>query len=663
MKNNESEQINILGEPKIVSMKDFFMLSMEYQIPPYQRQYTWGVRQVQDFWQDIFKTVDFEFSQSKFDIKKLREHFLGNVFLRTQKGSNLIEIVDGQQRITTSFLMVFALLNLINDYSNKNELVEEYSYEFKRYSEDLKRILYPNPNKNKLRLKLGEIDNEYFINIASMTKKGDFDFETPEKNLSSKRIIERNYLIIVQLVENKLLELELITKKHYADGKTSVSIDRLRSILLIIEAILFALEETLIITYNYITGDDGDTFLMFEAINARGKPLSQIDTIKNHIFNIAFHGDPNSGNNLYEMAKASWKNLIMTHDEKAEDLLYYFFAVEFSTSKITQDRLYEFVVDYIEDSTNSPASEVNNILVRLNDYIKVFKLALNPNAFLFKQTFPNVTNERLISKINQEIQFINKHEIMMPIILKILFDLHRNKIDILSVSSIINSTVNLFIHIQLDENSISKYIDLIPRFAREISNNQEEKSLINTIKDHISKYDNQTYQKLLYDLGDKDRIIEKITRSRNEPVNKLILTKYEISLRGTAEPILDSGIFWLEHIFPKRYFSSVYWQSIYNSYLINELEKGYDESQISKEFFDRFIQNIGNMVVILDTVNSEVGIKPYSEKINVYRRNDGYSLRELVNGYGDGDFTTDSIKNRSIELAKKIYDTQLLRID
>ena len=663
MKKDSPDQIKILGNPEIVSMKEFFMLANEFQIPPYQRQYTWGVRQVKDFWQDIFKTVDFEFSESKLGVTILREHFLGNLFLRTQMGSSAIEIVDGQQRITTSFLMVFTLLNLLNDFSNKNEIDDDYAIEFKRYSEELRRILYPLLNKNKLRLKLGEIDNEYFTNIATITRKGDFDFETPEKDLSTKRIIERNYLIIVQLVEEKLLELDEITKKFYGDGKTSVSIDRLRSIILIIEAILFAIESTLVVTYNYITGDDGDTFLMFEAINARGKPLSQIDTIKNHLFGIAFHGDPNSENNLYEMAKATWKNLIMTHDEKAEDLLYYFFAVEFSTSKITQDRLYEFVVDYIEDSNISPASEVNNILVRLNDYIKVFKLVKHPNAFLFKQIFPNVTNEKLISKINQEIQFINNHEIMMPMVLKVLFDLLRNKIDILSVSTIINSAVNLFIHIQLDENSISKYIDLIPRFAREISNNQEEKSLINTIKDHISKYDNATYQKLIYDLSDRDRIIEKITRSRNESINKLILTKYEISLRGTAEPILDSGVFWLEHIFPKKYSSSVYWQSIFNTYLINELDKGYDESQISKEFFDRYIQNIGNMVVILDTVNTEVGIKPFSEKLTVYRRNDGYSLRELVNGYGEGDFTTESIRDRSLNLAEKIFDSNLLKID
>jgi len=663
MSGNKSERIRILGNPEILTLKDFFLESSYYQIPPYQRQYTWGIRQVDDFWNDLFKTVGFSYENSKIEVQFVREHFLGNVFLKTQKDSNAIEIVDGQQRITTSFLIIFALLNLINDYAQNNKLDPDYEIVFKKLSEDLRRILYPKLNENKLRLKLGEIDNDYFTSIALKTKKGELDFDVLDKSLSSKKIIERNYSKIIHLIQSKLLDLELLVKKSNNDGKTSVTIDKLNAILLIVEAIIFAIEKTLIVTFNFITGDDGDSFLMFEAINARGKPLSQIDTIKNHLFGIAFHGEPNLYEDLYNRAREIWKDLIMTHDEKAEDLLYYFLAVEFATKKVTQDKLYEFFVDHIRDASNSPAAEVHNILVRLSDYIKIFKFVLNPNAFLFTETFPGVTNDKKRSKIIQEIQFINGHEIMMPLILKVLFELKKGKIDIITVSNIINSTVNLFIHIQLDENSISKYIDLIPRFAREISSKQTVKSLLGVIKEHTNSYENQTYQKLLYDMGDKDKIVEKIVRSRNESLNKLILTKYEIYLRGTAEPIMDSSVFWLEHIFPKKYSSSAYWQSLYNNYLITELEKGYEEIQIRKEFYERFIENIGNMVITLDKVNSEVGIKPYKDKILVYRKNDGYLLRELVNLYGSDDFTTSHITSRAKDVANKIYDSGLFVID
>jgi uncharacterized protein with ParB-like and HNH nuclease domain len=89
MSDRNSDGIKILGKPVIISMKDFFLKSELYQIPPYQRQYTWGIRQVQEFWQDIFKTVDFEYTNSKLEVISVREHFLGNLFLRTQKHSNL----------------------------------------------------------------------------------------------------------------------------------------------------------------------------------------------------------------------------------------------------------------------------------------------------------------------------------------------------------------------------------------------------------------------------------------------------------------------------------------------------------------------------------------------------------------------------------------------
>lgn len=666
MSDRNSDGIKILGKPVIISMKDFFLKSELYQIPPYQRQYTWGLRQVDDYWNDIFKTlnVTFNLETSEIDIEVIREHFLGNVFLRRLLDSDTIEVVDGQQRITTTFLIIFSLLNKLSDYLKTNELTEEYQLTVKKLTEELRRILYPNLSKNMLRLRLGEIDDELFVSIALSTKKGDLDIKTLEKELSSKKIIQRNYSKICSLIDEKIDYFNQLNQHHMNDGKTESHLDELQSILKLLEAVLLALGKTLILTFNYITGDDGDSFLMFEAINARGKPLSQIDTIKNHIFGIAFAGDVDNGADLYELAKRTWKSLIMTHDEKAEDLLYYFFAVEFAKkTKLTQDKLYEFVVDHIKESDNPPASEVNNILRRLNDYILIFKFVIKPNSYLFSEIFPNSKNDKKVTNIIQEIQFINGHQIMMPFVLKTLFDLRRGLIDVITVAELINSSVNLYINIQLDKEPISKYIDLIPKFARDVSSQKTNKSLILAIKEHMNKHGNQTYQKLIYDISDREEMIDRIIHSRNEELNKLILTKLEISLRGTSEPILDSSVFWLEHIFPRKFTSSVYWQSFFNDFRITELEKGYDDSQILKEFTERFIDNIGNMVVSSDKVNSEAGIKPFGEKVNIYREHDGYLLRELVNKYGAGDFRAEQIRSRSKEIANKILDSNLIRID
>jgi uncharacterized protein with ParB-like and HNH nuclease domain len=189
MSDRNSDGIKILGKPVIISMKDFFLKSELYQIPPYQRQYTWGLRQVDDYWNDIFKTLNvaFNLETSEIDIEVIREHFLGNVFLRRLLGSDTIEVVDGQQRITTTFLIIFSLLNKLSDYLKTNELTDEYQLKAKKLTEELRRILYPNLSKNMLRLRLGEIDDELFVSIAMSTKKGDLDIKTLEKELSSKK--------------------------------------------------------------------------------------------------------------------------------------------------------------------------------------------------------------------------------------------------------------------------------------------------------------------------------------------------------------------------------------------------------------------------------------------------------------------------------------------
>ena len=91
-------------ESFVVSIAEFFLIDREnepnfdnnrknYVIPKYQREYTWTTEKVQTLISDINN----------------RDKFLGNIILN--KVPNYYEIVDGQQRITTIFLILIALFN------------------------------------------------------------------------------------------------------------------------------------------------------------------------------------------------------------------------------------------------------------------------------------------------------------------------------------------------------------------------------------------------------------------------------------------------------------------------------------------------------------------------------------------------------------------------
>lgn len=76
-----------------------FLANKTFEIPSYQRDYSWGRTQVDDLLNDIDEAVEGELS-----------HYLGTFVLSRADGRGPYEIVDGQQRLTTLVLVLSALL-------------------------------------------------------------------------------------------------------------------------------------------------------------------------------------------------------------------------------------------------------------------------------------------------------------------------------------------------------------------------------------------------------------------------------------------------------------------------------------------------------------------------------------------------------------------------
>jgi uncharacterized protein with ParB-like and HNH nuclease domain len=69
---------------------------LRYEIPKFQRDYSWENEQWDDLWQDIMMLVSNEET----------EHYMGYLVLQTTDNKNFI-IIDGQQRLTTLSILVF----------------------------------------------------------------------------------------------------------------------------------------------------------------------------------------------------------------------------------------------------------------------------------------------------------------------------------------------------------------------------------------------------------------------------------------------------------------------------------------------------------------------------------------------------------------------------
>ncbi len=73
--------------------------NIRFIIPAYQRPYVWGKEEIYKFLEDIYSAH----SQSN------ESYFIGNIYVSRTNNANIFEVVDGQQRFTTFWLISLAL--------------------------------------------------------------------------------------------------------------------------------------------------------------------------------------------------------------------------------------------------------------------------------------------------------------------------------------------------------------------------------------------------------------------------------------------------------------------------------------------------------------------------------------------------------------------------
>ncbi|ELP9119728.1 DUF262 domain-containing protein [Campylobacter lari] len=105
MANNSTNNQNQAKIENISGAKDIF-----FEIPPYQRLYEWNKEQIQTLLNDI---------KTKFDENKNKEYFIGNVVVSKKDDKYLL--IDGQQRLTTLFLIGFFLSYKNPTYKNPSD--------------------------------------------------------------------------------------------------------------------------------------------------------------------------------------------------------------------------------------------------------------------------------------------------------------------------------------------------------------------------------------------------------------------------------------------------------------------------------------------------------------------------------------------------------------
>lgn len=208
----------------------------QYMIPVYQRNYEWSAEQCEKLFEDIIQAYRLD-----------RYHFTGSVVFELLKTENKIDyyvIIDGQQRLTTIYILLKALIDVAGTEAEKDTLLSLMFNrdKFKKYNIN---------DSSKLKLKPVKSDNQQLLLLMN----GHAD------QMDKSSGIYKNYDLFCKLARRALEE----------DPELSI------------EKIYCGIENLTCAMIRLDNDERGQEQEIFERINSTGVPLSLADKIRNFV--------------------------------------------------------------------------------------------------------------------------------------------------------------------------------------------------------------------------------------------------------------------------------------------------------------------------------------------------------------------------------------------
>jgi uncharacterized protein with ParB-like and HNH nuclease domain len=290
----------------------------QFIIPVYQRDYAWKVSECQRLWADITSLAKGESST----------HFLGTI-VTINDGMDKNSIIDGQQRLTTSSLILLAILNYLK---SKNEK----SIEDEKLKEQVENFLinkWEVNDNSKIKLKPNKQDKESFTQLF----EGKYD--------SINNNITNNFLFFLnQLKSNSLTAQEVFDT--FAKLK--------------------------IVSIQLTRGQD-DPQLIFESLNSTGVDLEQADLIRNFIL---MDLEPDLQEKYYNQY---WRTI----EKNAESVTEFFrmFLIYKTTTYVRSFEVYSLFKKYYYHTNQNK----ENVLVDLDHFSKMYSYVTCINEYQNKE--------------------------------------------------------------------------------------------------------------------------------------------------------------------------------------------------------------------------------------------------------------------------------------
>lgn len=282
----------------------------QYVVPLFQRVYSWERSEWKRLWDDIVELYEMDIP---------RNHFIGSIVtmptISVPEGVGKYLLIDGQQRLTTIFILLAALRNVAKDLE-ETELAEK-----------INNTILLNPYEKGL--------DRYKLQPTQSDRN------------SFHQIIDNK-----DIVSSNISECYTFFKKQFSQN--SLNLEKIRKIIC-----------TNLSVVSVVLSSEDDPYLVFESLNAKGKLLTQADLIRNYFFMRIHTNEQESVYSNY------WKPMQELLGDSMTDFIHHYLTK--SGTNLKKSEIYFSIKDGIgkEDPVD--------YLKKLNIFAEYYARFLNPD--------------------------------------------------------------------------------------------------------------------------------------------------------------------------------------------------------------------------------------------------------------------------------------------
>ncbi|PUD33322.1 hypothetical protein C2R87_06165 [Helicobacter pylori] len=563
-----------------------------FEIPSYQRGYAWQKEQLEDFWNDLEHV-------SKLGDKFHYMHSLTLRELENEFESSAFEIIDGQQRLATSLILLGLLAKTTQNKDPKYSLINLepiLSYKYYGLSEAFRAIM-----------------------------EEEKDLEIFQTSFYAKNLIDA-----YAFFKEKISDTPVGTLEKMFDS--------------LIKKMLFSVVE--------LNDNRIDPFSSFETINNRGKDLSTLELLKNRLHFVAHKICDGKKleklqNEINDTYTRIYYDLRHFKDDHLKDFLKHFVAYYYGEKGDFKKRLLEMEFDahkrYTDNTNfNDEYEKIDDLLFYLSYSSKVWHflhtldekaitLIFNDNKKLEIEITPKTRN--LLEKMRC-LNALSK-DAFLPLLLSLL------------TIQLVGRSANKQPYTTKELEGLLEYLERFGFLIYGVAGKNTAKNewiglafkaiqACRSWEDRITIEDLPTLEKNFF--KGKHSALELLENNINfnnakkwyewnKALNYLL---YEYELYHNPETTLnfDSSIESIEHILPQK------------------PDQGYSVKEKSWTKNPHVVHALGNLLLISKNANSSLSNKPFEEKRKAYLKG-SYSEKEVAK---NASFGITEIQERSEKL-------------